>query len=425
LGKDFLEAIMANDVIKKPRGTLDYFYQDDRLLSGLRTELMDLSESFGCNPCDPPIFEENRLFHRTTGESSDIVRKETFDLASKGEKDYTLRPEFTAGVNRAIVENKYYTLPDMPLRLSYFGPVFRYERPQAGRLRQFNQYGVEFVDQKIDLDTSVDCFLLSIRASEEALKRPVMAKINFLGSLASRENYKKQLALYFAPKIDTMCDDCKRRLAINPLRLLDCKVPQDQEIAKGAPKIQDYLTEEDKAEFGKLQSALATLGVDVSIDDGLVRGLDYYTGLVWEIYDKEHLDLGAIGGGGKYDNLMSEIGGPAFEGIGFSLGVERLLLSLSDEEKARLGAIKPLDVFVIDNRKDGKVMGLVNLLRKNGKSVSICSFARGMGGAFKMADRLKARYVLLSEEDGTYQLKDMASRTQNIVTPEEIVSLVK
>lgn len=409
-----------SELIKKPRGTLDYFLDGELALKGLRKCLMEIAEAYGCKECELPMFEENKLFHRTTGESSDIVTKETFDLVSRGDKDYTLRPEFTASVNRAVVENKFYNLPDMPLRISYFGPVFRYERPQAGRLRQFNQFGVEFLDSKVDLDCALDAFMLSIRSAEKALNRPVMVKLNYLGSYQSRENYKKELRSYFEPLVSTMCDDCKRRLETNPLRILDCKVPEDHEIALKAPKIKDFLTEEDKKEYETLLKALDLMGVDYEIDDGLVRGLDYYTGLVWELYDKTNINVGAIGGGGKYANLMAQIGGPDFEGIGFSLGVERLLLSLSEERKNELMDKKSLDLFIIDNRRDGKALDLADKVRKLGKSVNICSFGRGMGGAFKMADRLKANKVLLVDQD-KLQLKDMSSRSQMEITEEELL----
>lgn len=406
--------------IKKPRGTIDYFNDDELLLKGLRKCLMDTSLLYGCKECELPMFEENKLFHRTTGESSDIVTKETFDLEKKGDKDYTLRPEFTASVNRAVIENKFYNLPDMPLRISYFGPVFRYERPQAGRLRQFNQFGVEFIDSKVDLDCALDAFMLSIRSAQAALNRPIMVKLNYLGSYQSRENYKKELYRYFEPKVNDMCDDCKRRLETNPLRILDCKVEADHEIALHAPKISDYLTEDDKKEYQTLLNALDLMKVDYVVDDGLVRGLDYYTGLVWELYDKENMSVGAIGGGGKYANLMAQIGGPDFEGIGFSLGVERLLLSLDEKRKQEFLRKDGLDLFIIDNRRDGLALEIADKARALNKSVNICSFSRGMGGAFKMADRLMAKKVLLVDMD-KLQLKNMSDRTQIEITEDDLL----
>lgn len=414
---------MANPTIKKPRGTLDYIGKDAEVLLGLRSLLLKEAGLYGCTPIEVPMFEENQLFHRSVGESSDIVQKETFDLKNKGDKDYTLRPEFTASVSRAVLENKLYTSPDMPLRFSYFGSVFRYERPQTGRLREFHQYGVEFMDSKIDLSSTLDAFLLSLRSAEKALGHEVEAKINFLGSFASRETYKAELKKYFTPRIDSMCDDCKRRLQINPLRILDCKVEADQEIAKGAPRVTDYLDEADKKEFEAICSSLDALGIHYEIDSELVRGLDYYTGLVWELYDASNLSLGAIGGGGKYASLMSQLGGPEFEGIGFSLGVERVLLALSDERKEEIALHAPLDLLIIDFERKGKANRLADALRNKGKNVFIASFSRAMGGALKMADRKGASSVLIINEDGSLQLKNMKTREQKDIAEEELLAL--
>ncbi len=410
---------MANE-IKRPRGTLDYFGKEEDLKNALRDVLLNTASLYGASEMSVPIFEESRLFHRTAGESSDIVSKETFDLVKKGDKNYTLRPEFTASINRAILENKLYTSPDLPLRYSYFGPVFRYDRPQAGRLREFHQFGIEFVDNIIDIASTLDALLLSLRACERALGKDILIKLNFLGSFTSRENYKKALYAYFKPQVDSMCDDCKRRLELNPLRILDCKVEDDKVIAMKAPKIIDYLTEEDKTEFDRIIKVLDEIGINYQIDDGLVRGLDYYTGLVWELYDSNNTSIGAIGGGGKYSNLMKEIGGPDFEGIGFSLGVERLILCLSEEQKNKLLNSKSTDIFIIDLSKDGRILKLAEKLRGLGLKVSLASYSKGLGGAFKMADRTFAEYVILNDHDGL-KLKNMKSREQNNVTEEEII----
>ncbi len=413
---------MSIQQIKKPRGTIDYFGDEEATLKNLRNLLLSEAKKYGCENVELPMFEESKLFHRTVGESSDIVTKETFDLAKKGDKDYTLRPEFTASVSRMVIENKLYTNPDMPLRISYFGPVFRYERPQTGRLRQFNQFGVEFLDGKIDLSSTLDAFLLSLRSAENLLKHKVRAKINFLGSFASRETYKKELRKYFEPLISGMCEDCKRRLEVNPLRILDCKVEQDQEIAKGSPRVIDYLDEEDKKEFELIKKALDEIGIEYEVDSELVRGLDYYTGLVWELYDTGKENLGAIGGGGKYASLMSQIGGPDFEGIGFSLGVERLLLALDEERRKELLSQDGLDVMIIDLKREGKANYFADQLRKNNRKVSIVSFSRGMGGAMKMADRKKAKKVLIIDSDSTYKVKDMLTRDQVVLKEEEVLS---
>lgn len=413
---------MAIQQIKKPRGTIDYYGEDMKVFAGIREILLAEADKYGTEFVELPMFEENGLFHRTVGESSDIVTKETFDLAKRGDKDYTLRPEFTASVSRAVIENKIYTAPDMPIRLSYFGPVFRYERPQTGRLRQFNQFGVEFLDSKVDLSTTLDAFLLSLRSAEKLLGHKVKAKINFLGSFESREKYKVELKKFFEPKIEHMCEDCKRRLETNPLRILDCKVPEDQEIAKGSPRVTDFLNESDQKEFSDIKKALDALDIEYVVDSELVRGLDYYTGLVWELYDTLNDSLGAIGGGGKYASLMASIGGPDFEGIGFSLGVERLMIALTDERKAEIKKEKPLDVFIIDFKREGKANYFADKLRQSGLNVSIASFNRALGGALKMADRKGAKKVLIVDSDDTFKIKDMASRNQIEVKEEEVLS---
>ena len=413
---------MAIQQIKKPRGTIDYYGEDMKVFAGIREILLAEADKYGTEFVELPMFEENGLFHRTVGESSDIVTKETFDLAKRGDKDYTLRPEFTASVSRAVIENKIYTAPDMPIRLSYFGPVFRYERPQTGRLRQFNQFGVEFLDSKVDLSTTLDAFLLSLRSAEKLLGHKVKAKINFLGSFESREKYKVELKKFFEPKIEHMCEDCKRRLETNPLRILDCKVPEDQEIAKGSPRVTDFLNESDQKEFSDIKRALDALDIEYVVDSELVRGLDYYTGLVWELYDTLNDSLGAIGGGGKYASLMASIGGPDFEGIGFSLGVERLMIALTEERKVEIKKEKPLDVFIIDFKREGKANYFADKLRQSGLNVSIASFNRALGGALKMADRKGAKKVLIVDSDDTFKIKDMASRNQIEVKEEEVLS---
>lgn len=415
---------MSIQQIKKPRGTIDYYGVEEKSLKAIREILTSEANKYGTEEIELPMFEENSLFHRTVGESSDIVTKETFDLISKGDKNYTLRPEFTASVSRAVIENKLYTSPDLPLRISYFGPVFRYERPQTGRLRQFNQFGVEFIDSKIDLSTTLDAFLLSLRSAEKLLNHKVVAKINFLGSFQSRETYKVKLKEFFQPKINEMCDDCKRRLEINPLRILDCKVEHDQEIASHSPRVTDFLNEDDSNEFKAIQNALKALNIDFIVDDELVRGLDYYTGLVWELYDSENKTLGAIGGGGKYSSLMKNIGGPDFEGIGFSLGVERLLLALTEERKKDIIKDDSIDIMIIDFKREGKANIFADKLRELNKNIFIASFSRAMGGAMKMADRKGAKKVLIIDSDDTFKIKDMVTREQIEVKEEDVVKIL-
>ena len=409
-----------SEIIKKPRGTVDYFYDDASVLISIKNKLLSLAERYGFSFCTVPTFEESRLFHRSVGESSDIVRKETFDLINKGDRSYTLRPEFTASINRAVIENKFFSSPSLPLKFSYFDKAFRYERPQTGRYREFHQFGVEIIDEKIDLSSQVETLLLAIDACKMILGDiEVKAKINFLGSVTSRDNYKKALYSFFADKIQYMCEDCKRRLETNPLRILDCKVDEDRKFIQDAPKITDYLTEEDREEFEQIKKLLLKLNVSFQVDDNLVRGLDYYTGFVFELYSDEK--LGALAGGGKYSSLMKELGGPEFEGIGFSIGIERLILSLIG--RGSLDYKKSLDYFVIDLRKNGDGLIIAKKLRDKGYKVSLPSFSRSMKGAIKMADRENAKNVIIVDSDMTYKLKDMSTREQKDITFEEILGL--
>ena len=403
-----------SEIFKKPRGTSDYLYKDAEVFENVRSSLLSMSKKYGCFYIMVPTFEERNLFHRTTGESSDIVSKETFDLISKGDKEYTLRPEFTAGINRSIIENKLYASPDMPLRVSYFGPAFRYERPQAGRLREFNQFGVEYIDLKLDLNTIIDCIVFSYNSVKEVTKKEVKLKLNYLGSFSSREKYKSELKKFFSSKISSMCDDCKRRLEINPLRILDCKVKEDNIIASSAPKINDFLEKDDVNNFKNILSVLDSLKINYEVDNQLVRGLDYYTGIVWEIYSNSDNQI-ALGGGGQYSSLSKDIGGPELDGIGFSLGIERLILLCDYNIKSSV------DIVIIDNKKDGSIFDIVSFLRDEGFSTSIVSSSRSIQGGLKMADRLNSKFAIIIDSS-SYKIKKLDSREQIEVNKKELMN---
>ena len=263
------------------------------------------------------------------------------------------------------------------------------------------------------------------------LGRDLLLKVNFLGSFESRENYKKALKEFYKDKIDHMCEDCKVRYNQNVLRILDCKVEADIEINKKAPNLQDYLSVDDKMTFEKLISILDKLKVNYQIDSKLVRGLDYYTGLVFELYDPLNLNLGAIGAGGQYGNLMAEIGGPDFEGIGFSFGIERLLLALSQDRKEELLKEQDdsLDYFIIDLRKEKDILPLIlaDQLRKLDKKVSTPSASKALSGALKMANRLQSKKVLIFDDynPGALLVKDMAKHSQNVINSNNLEQILK
>jgi len=419
---------MKEERISKPRGTSDFIGEDKVIFDAIEDNLFSAAEKFGCKRIDVPMFEDQQLFVRGVGEGSDIVSKEMFKLDVKGEHNYIMRPEFTASVNRAVIENKLFASPDLPIKLAYCGPVFRYERPQAGRLRQFNQFGVEFIDEKIDTMTAMDSVLLLYRAAEEILGHELYLKVNYLGGSESRENYKNALLDFYKDKVEHMCGDCHRRYQINVLRMLDCKVPEDIEINKMAPVISDYLIEEDKNNFETMLSALDALNIEYKRDERLVRGLDYYTGLVFEIYDPLNRSLGAIGAGGQYGKLMEELGGPEMEGIGFSFGIERLMLALDPIRKAHLIKDQSLDYFIVDLRekKDAKGIILADVLRSAGRTVSSSSYEKKLNGSLKMANRLNAKTTLIftDTEPDVVLIKDMTTREQISYSSSDVDKIV-
>lgn len=422
---------MSETIINKPRGTLDYMGKDKLLYEGIKKILDEEAARFGCQMADVPMFEDEKLFVRGVGQSSDIVTKEMFRLDVKGEHEYVLRPEFTASINRSTIENKLYASPDLPLRISYCGPVFRFERPQTGRLREFTQWGVEFLDSRIDMMTAMDSVLLCYRTAEQLLNRELLLEVNYLGSFQARVKYQEALKAYYQDKLPNMCEDCKRRYETNVLRILDCKVPDDIQINKGAPSIADYIIGDDRIQFNQMLAALKELSVPYKVNDRLVRGLDYYTGLVFELYDPMNMELGAIGAGGQYGSLMQELGGPNFEGIGFSLGVERLILALDQQRKDQIigAAASPLDYFIIDLRekKDMTPIIVADELRTAGRSVSAASYTKAISGALKMADRLKTKTTIIFDDynPGQAIIKNMLSREQAIIKsddPDMVVS---
>lgn len=255
-----------------------------------------------------------------------------YTFLDKANRSVTMRPEFTAGIVRSVVQNKMYANYELPLKICYKGPAFRYERPQLGRYRQFNQIGVESIGNN-SLYNDFEVILLAYNMLKALGLDNVTLKINCLGDALSRNNYREALKSYFLPHLEHMCSDCKQRYELNPLRILDCKVPEDKVIAKGAPKIKEYLSEQSRDRFNKIKSLLDDAHIKYEEDDQLVRGLDYYSEIVFEFAytSKKGVDYGALGGGGHYANLVKELGGPDLSGVGFSFGIERLYDILIDD----------------------------------------------------------------------------------------------
>lgn len=390
-------------MIQKPKGTYDvYGGKSDQILV-LRKIISALMDKYNYKYFQTPIFESSELFHRGVGETTDIVSKETYDFKDRGDRNLTLRPEGTAGLVRCLIENKLY-VDAKPLKAWYFGSMFRYERPQSGRNREFTQFGVEAFGSN---DPMIDAEVISIVVNFFKLLglKGIKVNINTLGDTESRKAYRQALLDYFKPCLDELCDDCKSRYEKNPLRILDCKVDSKNEILKNAPKIEDYLNDESINHFSKVKEYLDVMGISYVCDSNLVRGLDYYTHTVFEV-TSEIESFGSqnvLGAGGRYDNLVETVGGPKVPGVGFAIGIDRLLLALEAEEIDIIEG-EPLEIyaFAMSEEEKAYTLSLVNTLRLNGFNVDMDFSNRNIKNNFKHADKLGAKFVIIIGKDETH-----------------------
>lgn len=387
-------------MIQKPKGTYDIYGDKSNQILFLRKLITSLMDKYNFKYVQTPIFESSELFHRGVGETTDIVSKETYDFKDRGDRDLTLRPEGTAGLVRCLVENKLY-IDASPLKTWYFGSMFRYERPQSGRNREFSQFGIEAFGSN---DPMMDAEVISIMVNLFKLLglKGIKVNINTLGDMESRMTYRSALLDYFKPYLDDLCDDCKSRYSKNPLRILDCKVDSGNEIMKNAPKMSDYLNEASKEHFDKVKEYLESMGIEYVVCDTLVRGLDYYTHTVFEV-TSEVEGFGSqnvLGAGGRYDNLVKTVGGPDIPGVGFAIGVERLLLAL-EAEGINISEDNGIDVYAFAMSTDYKryMFELANTLRVNGFNVDLDYSGRNIKNNFKHADKLGAKFVVLIGKD--------------------------
>ncbi|RCX22459.1 histidyl-tRNA synthetase [Fontibacillus phaseoli] len=411
---------------QKPTGTQDLLPGTVEKWQLIEEKARDLCRRFNYREIRTPIFEQTSLFERGVGETTDIVEKEMYTFQDKGERWMTLRPEGTAGVVRSYVENKLYGEPDVT-KLYYIGPMFRYERPQAGRQRQFHQFGVEAfgaTDPAIDAEVVA----LGFQYCRELGLKDVKVEINSVGNPASREAYREKLLAFLNPMKDSLCKDCQSRMERNPLRVLDCKVDQDK--FGGAPSILDSLDEECIAHFAKVQELLTAMEVDYVINHRLVRGLDYYTHTAFEYKAQGIGAIDTIGGGGRYNGLVAEVGGPDQPGIGMALGMERIALILEKQEIG-LSGIQPLDVYLValGEAADKEITTQLFHLRKAGFSAERDYLGRKMKAQMKSADRMQARYTAILGDDelerGEIALKSMETGEQRTVKLAELVNELK
>lgn len=413
--------------IKNVKGTHDILGEEANAYSAVENLMRTVAHLFAYNEVRPPVIEHSELFIRGVGEGSDVVRKEMYTFLDKGDRSLTLRPEFTAGIIRLMVQNKMLFNNELPLKVYYLGPVFRYERPQLGRYRQFNQFGVESVGHDSPLN-DVEAMALAYTILQSLGLEKVTVKINTLGDDESRDAYRVALREFFAKHINTMCEDCKTRYEVNPLRILDCKVPVDQEIAKNAPKIGDYLSDASKKRFAEVLKTLDELQIPYEVDESLVRGLDYYSETVFEFHyvSAKGNDYGAIGAGGHYGKLVKELGGPDLPGVGFSFGIERIVSVLKDDELLPANMDNEVDFYVMPMGESAHTLGLLaaNTIRMLGYTVDFCFDETKMANMFKRAEKKHAKFgIILGEneiDNGEVIIKDLASKEQFTVKQEEL-----
>lgn len=417
--------------IKLPRGTQDILPSETAKWQIVEDLIRDECRMFHYKEIRTPVFEHTELFTRGVGDTTDIVQKEMYTFQDRGNRSLTLRPEGTASVVRSFVEHKMFGYPDQPVKLYYMGPMFRYERQQAGRYRQFVQFGMEAIGSA---DPAIDAEVISLAMSiyKKAGLKSLKLVINSLGDKESRIAHREALVNHFEPHIEEFCSDCQNRMQKNPLRILDCKIDRNNPLMATAPSLTDFLNEESAAYFEKVKEYLTTLNIEFEVDPNLVRGLDYYNHTAFEIMSTAE-GFGAIttlAGGGRYNGLVAELGGPDSPGIGYAMSIERLLLAMQ-AEKIEFPVDTSLDVYLVAMGEDAKkkVTELTFELRQNKISADMDYLDRKVKAQMKSADRLKAKAVIVVGEDElekqSVMLKDLTTGTQQLVPFTSLIDEVK
>ena len=400
---------------KAPRGTQDILPKDSGKLQFVEGSLLDTAKRYGFQEIRTPVFEHTELFLRSVGETTDVVQKEMYTFQDKGNRSITLRPEGTAGAARAVLEHSLHN-DALPVKVSYLTGCYRYEKPQAGRLREFHQFGIEiFGAEKPAADAEIIC------VANEALThlgvKNLQLQLNSIGCPTCRAEYHKALRAFFEARQEDLCDTCKGRLERNPMRILDCKSPVCQEIAKDAPNMLDYLCDDCKEHFEGVKGFLDAAGLSYVINPRIVRGLDYYTRTVFEFVSQDIGSQGTVCGGGRYDGLMEELGGPHLPSLGFGMGIERLMLVLKNQG-AELPDDPPCNVYIasMGDAAAKEAFRIAELLREEGFSAQCDLVGRSLKAQMKYADKIGAQHTMVLGDNelaaGKANLKDMATGEQ-------------
>ena len=408
-----------------PRGTQDILPNEIEKWHALEEYLKKFTTLYHYKEIRTPIFEHTEVFKRGN-DSSDMVNKEMYTF-EKGERSLTLRPEGTAGVCRSFVENKLFGSADLPLKLYYMGPMMRYERPQKGRQRIFNQFGVEVLGAKNPY-LDVESIALGYSILSGLGLKDLVVQLNTLGDDESRNNYREALKEHFKNHVQDLCPDCKRRYEQNPLRILDCKVDVEHPSMKNAPKITDYLNETSQEYFDAVKAGLDALDIPYTVEDRLVRGLDYYTHTVFEIVsiNKEMGSQATLLAGGRYDGLIQYFGGPEMSGIGWACGMERILLAL-EAEGISIVEEESIDAYVLCLSKNAQLESfkVTTMLRSHGFVADTDYLQRSFKAQFKSVERMNAKVaILIGDKDianKTVTIKIIETQEQFVVSSDDII----
>ncbi len=414
---------------KAPRGTKDITPKDVYKWHYVEKKFREICALYGYEEIRTPIFEHTEVFARSVGDTTDVVQKEMYSFTDRGDRQLSLKPEGTAGVIRSFIENKMYA-DTQPTKLYYITPCFRYERPQAGRQRQFHQFGIEVLGSD---GPSVDAEVISLAVqffNEMGLKN-LSVNINSVGCPTCREEYNRKLKEYLDKKVDVLCETCLERKDKNPMRVIDCKNPHCKENLQDIPFMIDHLCEDCKEHFDKLQTYLKEMDINYVVDKTIVRGLDYYKKTAFEIISNDIGSQSTVCGGGRYDGLVEMLGGPkGISGIGFALGAERLLLTL-ENNNIEIENPKSTDIYIatIGDAAKTKSFKLIKDLRTNHISADNDHLDKSLKAQFKYSDKLNAKYTVVIGDDelanDTATLKNMKTSEQTTIKLSELVDELK
>ncbi len=399
-----------------PKGTKDMMPDQAYRWHYIEKAFTELCRKYGFDEIRTPVFEHTELFQRGVGDTTDIVQKEMYTFQDYGKRSITLKPEGTSPVVRAYTEHKLYA-GVQPTKLYYNIPCFRYEKPQSGRLREFHQFGVETFGTA-DMMADAEIISLAYDFLQEMGITDIELRINSVGCPQCRKKHREALREFLKPKYDQLCDTCKDRFDRNPMRIIDCKSPVCHELVQGAPMMIDYLCDDCADAFEQLKSNLDAMGIEYTVDPGIVRGLDYYTKTAFEFVTTKIGAQGTVCGGGRYDHLVEEIGGPATPGVGFGLGKERLLLTM---EACGVEIPEPVgaDVFIAVMGDEARAAGLklMRELRQNGLAVQMDIMGRNIKNQFKYANRIHASKTVVIGQD---ELENDSFTIKNMETSEQV-----